>query len=159
MFGLFKTPPFRDSLLGEFAHSRGHWRGAIALDGATNVPLVLSGRRSGPDELAVVMARSLPDAFASWRPTIEAELFEHFSPYAEAVAAGQLPVAAEQFPIISTPSQVWPHVSLVFASVTPLDGELTFEVGYTTAWDIEHMLGARFRTSKFLELCGSIVPP
>ncbi len=159
MFGLFKTPPFRDAQLGALAYARGHWRGEIALDGAATVPLVLSGARAGPDERAVAMARTFPNVFAFWRPAIEAALFEHLSPYAEACAAGQLFENSEQFPSIGTPGEVWPHATLVFAAVTPLDGELTFEVGFSTAWDIEHTLGARFRADEFIELCGSVVAP
>jgi len=49
--------------------------------------------------------------------------------------------------------------SLVFVSVTPLDGVLTTELGYTTAWDEEHTLGVRFQSGKFIELCGSVLPP
>jgi hypothetical protein len=50
-------------------------------------------------------------------------------------------------------------VSLVFVSVTPLSGLLTTELGYTTAWDDEHTLGARFQSGRFIELCGSVLPP
>jgi len=59
---------------------------------------------------------------------------------------------------LETPSQVWAYVSLAFVSVTPLSGFLTVELGYTTAWDEEHILGARFQAGKFLELCGSVLP-
>ena len=44
-------------------------------------------------------------------------------------------------------------------SVTPLSGLLTTELGYTSAWDDEHTLGARFQLGKFVELCGSVLPP
>jgi len=97
--------------------------------------------------------------FASWRPAIEKALFEHYGPYAEALAAGELQPPSEAFPSIAAPNQVWPHVSLVFISVTPLDGVLTTELGYTTAWDEEHTLGARFHSGTFIELCGSVLPP
>ena len=158
MFGLFKSPSFRDPRLGEFARSRRHWRGSLALEGATSVPLVLSGTRTEPDAQAIATARILANAFASWRPAIASSLFEHYSPYAEAVAAGELPPPSEPLPSINTPSQVWPHVSLAFVSVTPLEGVLTSEFGFTTAWDEEHTLGARFQEGRFLELCGSVLP-
>ncbi len=159
MFGLFKSPSFRDPLLGEFTRSRRQWRGSLALEGAASVPLVLSGTRTEPDSQAIATARTLANAFASWRPAIAFSLFEHYGPYAEAVAAGELPPPSEPLPSINTPSQVWPHVSLAFVSVTALEGVLTYEFGFTTAWDEEHTLGARFQEGKFLELCGSVLPP
>jgi len=159
MFGLFKSPPFGDPLLGEFTRSRGYWRGSISLEGSTGVPLVLSGTRLEPSSQAMEAARTLTTAFSAWRPTIESALFEHYVPYAEALAAGELPPQGEAFPSMSTPNQVWPHVSLEFVSVTPLEGVLTSEFGYRTAWDEEHSLGARFQAGKFLELCGSVLPP
>jgi hypothetical protein len=159
MFGFFKSPPFRDPHLGEFTRSRGHWRGSITLDGSASVPLVLSGTRTEPDSQAMEAARILTNAFVTWRPIIESALFEHYGPYAEALAAGELPPPSESFPSINIPSQVWPHVSLEFVSVTPLEDVLTPEFGYRTAWDEEHTLGARFQAGKFLELCGSVLPP
>jgi hypothetical protein len=159
MFGLFKTSPFRDAVLGEFNRSRGHWRGAIALEGAAAVPLVLSGGRTEPDTQAIAIARTLASTFIPWRSSIELALFEHYGPYAETLVAGEHPPTSESFPNITTPSQVWPYVSLVYVSVTPLGGRLATEFGYTTAWDEEHTLGARFQAGEFVELCGSVLSP
>jgi hypothetical protein len=159
VFGLFASPLFRDAQLGAFARSRGHWRGTIGLAAATSVPLILTGTRSAPDSQAVALAREVPARFASWRTQIEKALFEHYEPYAEALAAGESPQASEPFRRIAAPEQVWPYVSLVFVCVTPLVGILTTEFGYTTAWDEEHTLGARFQAGDFLELCGSVLPP
>jgi hypothetical protein len=105
------------------------------------------------------MARELRALLPSWRTTIEKALFEHYEPYAEAPVAGELAPPSEAFPRIASPEQVWPHVSLVFVAVPPLDGVLTTELGYTTGWDEEHTLGARFQSGTLLELCGSVVPP
>jgi hypothetical protein len=159
MFGLFKSPQFRDAQLGALARSRGHWRGSLTLDGRARVPLALSGTRSAPDAQAVAVARDVTTQFGLWRPTIAQALFEHYGPYADALAAGALPPSSATCPSIPAPHQVWPHVSLVFVAVTPFDGVLTTELGYTTAWDEEHTLGARFQSGKFIELCGSVLPP
>jgi hypothetical protein len=67
--------------------------------------------------------------------------------------------AREEPTRIVTPGDVWSHVSLVFVSVTPLGGVLTTELGYSTAWDDEHTLGARFQSGRFIELCGSVSRP
>lgn len=159
MFGLFSSPQFHDPQLGDLAHSRGHWRGSLTLDAGASVPLALSGTRSAPDSQAVAMARELRTLFLSRRTTIEKALFEHYEPYAELLAAGELPPSSEVFPRITSPNQVWPHVTLVFVSVTPLDGVLTTEFGYTASWDEDHTLGARFQSGNLLELCGSVLPP
>ena len=158
MLSFFKSPPFRDPILGEFVRSRGHWRGKLELNGAA-VPLVLIGERSEPNAQALALARTIATNFLAWRPVIEVALFEHYQPYAEALAAGELPAPSHVVPNFSAPSEVWPHVTLVFASVTVLDRALTVELGFTTAWDEEHTLGARFQGGKFIELCGSVLPP
>lgn len=159
MLGWFKSPSFRDPQLGEFTRSRGRWRGSLALDAKAPVPLILSGDRSEPDPQALALARALPQQLPAWRPSIEQALFEHFSPYAEALAAGESPLPSGGPLKIEAPGQVWPHVSLVYISVVPLDGTLTIELGYTTAWDEEHTLGARFRSGNLMELCGSVLHP
>jgi uncharacterized protein DUF6985 len=159
MFGLFKSAPFVDPQLGEFHRSRGAWRGALALDGSALVPLVLSGGRAAPDGDALRIARSIPSEYASWRPMIELELFEHYSPYAEAVAAGEVSPPPSIFPRIDTPSSVWPHTTIEYVQVSPLSGDLTVEIGYRVVWDEEHTLGARFRGGRLLELCGSVLAP
>jgi hypothetical protein len=159
MFGLFKSPTFVDPQLGEFRRSRGAWRGTVALAGVPSVPLVLSGGREAPDDGALKTARSIPSEYASWRPMIEPELFEHYSPYGEAIAAGEASPPPSSLPAIDTPASVWPHTTIRFVQVSPLDGDLTVEIGYRVTWDEEHTLGARIRGGRLLELCGSVLAP
>ncbi len=158
MFGLFKSAPFIDPQLGELRRSRGAWRGALILEPASRVPLVLGGSRNAPDPDALRMARLIPAEFPSWRGQIEQALFEHLAPYAEAVAGGELAPLAP-LPAIEVPSAVWTHASVEFVHVGPLDGQLTVEIGYRVEWDEEHTLGARIRDGKLMELCGSVLPP
>jgi hypothetical protein len=120
---------------------------------------MLSGPRTAPHAQALAAAREVAQAFVSWRPTIEQALFEHYEPYAEAISTGELPSPSEALPRIVTVGDVWSQVSLVFVSVTPLSGVLTTELGYTTTWDDEHTLGARFQSGRFIELCGSVLAP
>src|SRR5262245_10611627 len=120
---------------------------------------MLSGARTEPHAQALAAAREVAQAFASWRPAIEQALFEHYEPYAEAVTAREFPSPSETSPRIAAPGDVWPHVSLVFVSVTPLSGLFTTALRYTTAWDDGHTIGARFQSGKFIELCGSVLPP
>jgi hypothetical protein len=158
VLNIFKSPPFRDASLGELTRSRGHWRGTVRL-GAPVVPLVLAGGRSEPDQQALQLAHTIAPSFPEWRPALANALFEHYRPYAESLAAGELPAPGTPFPRIGAPGEVWPHVTLAFVSVVPLSRVLTIEFGLTTGWDEEHTLGARFRQGKLLELCGSILPP
>lgn len=159
MFGLFKSQPFRDPRLGEFVRSRGHWRGSLSLAAGSVAPLVLAGNRSQPDPRALALARELPQLAQHLRPAIGQALFEHYQPYAEAVADGDDPPPAAGLPLITSPLEVWAHVALLFVSVTPLDGVFTAELGYGVAWDEEHTLGARLRDGQLLELCGSVLAP
>jgi hypothetical protein len=159
VFSLFHSSPFHDPQLGELVRVRGLWRGSITLAADSNVPLALSGTRTAPDPRALVTAREVSEVLASWRTLIEQALFEHYSPYADAVAAGEFSPPGGGLPLITVPNQVWPHVSLVFVAVTPLHGVITTELGYTTVWDEEHTLGVRFQFGKFVELCGSVLQP
>jgi hypothetical protein len=159
MFSLFRSAPFVDEQLGEFRRSGGAWRGMLVLDGAVSVPLVVSGSRTAPDPAALRVARSVPSELPSWRPVIERALFEHYPPYAEADAAGKAEPPAPSLPAIADAPSVWPHTSLAFVQVAPLDGQLTVEIGYRVAWDAEHTLGARLRNGRLVELAGSVLSP
>ncbi len=102
---------------------------------------------------------SVVNAYPSWQPVIEKELIEHLAPYAKAVAAGELPAPEEQLPTIKKPGDIWPHVSIEFVAVAPLDGKHTIEFGYRVTRDEEHILGSRFQEDRFVELCGSVLCP
>ncbi|MGE3649681.1 MAG: hypothetical protein AB7G10_15175 [Reyranellaceae bacterium] len=148
MFSLFKSQPFHDAQLGAFVRSRGLWRGTLSLDAPYPTPLALAGDRSRPDPQALTLARELPATVRLLRPAIEQALFEHYEPYGETAAAA-----------IASPAGIWPHVTLVYVSVTPLGGVLAAELGYRVTWDEEHTLGARVRDGQLLELCGSVLEP
>jgi Domain of unknown function (DUF6985) len=157
---LHRPPPFSDPQLGQLRFSFGFttclWRGSIALLPGTSLPLTVAGTANGPAPEALAMARDLVTRFPSWRPSIEKALFEHYEPYAEALASGELKHLGEPLPVISEPSNVWPLISWVYASVAPLGGSLVIELGVTVPWDEEHTLGLRFEAGRFLELCGSV---
>ena len=158
MFGLFKSAPFSDPVLGALVRSRGYWRGTLPLD-AGPTTLALAGTRNAPDAGALAEARALARRFPAWRPAIDTALFEHYAPYAEALAAGELPEPDEDIPRIASPAEVGSHARLEYVSIAPLDGVLVTELGYLTAWDEEHTLGVRFAGERFVELCGSVLRP
>src|SRR5262249_45361140 len=119
VFGLFRPAPFSDPQLGEFRRSRGLWRGVVLLAGRT-VPLAVSGSRAAPDPQALDIARAITSSYVGWRPVIERALFEHYSPYADAIAAGESELSQDALPRIDEPSAVWPHTHAEFVQVTRL---------------------------------------
>lgn len=86
-------------------------------------------------------------------------MFDHYAPYAEAVAAGESEPPGAGLPRILRPDHVWPLSSVEFVAVVPVDADLAVEIGYRVAWDEEHMLGARLRNGQLIELNGSVLPP
>jgi len=157
MFGLFGNATISDPGLGELRFAKGRWRGLVQLEG-TSLPLAISGSRKAPDDRALLAAQNFSSAFAALRPQIEAALFEHYLPYADAVASGDLPPSAEDIVELEAPGDVWRHAAYQFVSIEPMAGALVTELGITVAWDEEHILGARFGQNTFIELCGSTVP-
>lgn len=159
MFGFLKSASHADLQLGELRRSRGAWRGQINLGTGAPVPLVVAGSRQAPDTAALGIAHAIASALPGWQPSIAAALLEHYRPYAEAVAAGEEEPPAAGLPTIEQADDVWPHVSVTHVAVMPLDGVLTTEIGYRTAWDEEHTLGARLRDGQLVELNGSVLAP
>lgn len=147
MAGLFGSANFDDAVLGQLKRSGGVWRGTVDIGGRTDVPLLLFGSMRAPDAAALEAARELIRSLGDWRPAIEAALFDHYTPYAEAGA---------DVPVLATPGEVWGHVSLQSAAIVKMGGRVTTELVYAAAWDEEHLLGARFQAGQFVELCGSV---
>ena len=83
-------------------------------------------------------------------------LFEHYEPYAEALASGELKRRGDPLPTIARPSDVWPLISWVEASIIPIRGELAVEFNVFVPWDEEHTLGLLFLDGKLVDLCGSV---
>jgi hypothetical protein len=151
-----KPRPHRDPMLGELVRQRGYWRGTITLGDHGAVPLLLAGPRAAPAEAGLGLARELASRYAALRPVIARALFEHYEPYAEAVAAGEEDGDAV-VPGLPGPGDVWAHAALVQVRIEPLGGTETVELAYRTAWDTEHTLGARFQGWALVELNGSIL--
>jgi len=150
MFGVFKSPSFRDAALGELQRKGGYWRGTITLAGQA-LPLVMAGGKDAPDAQALALAQALPSQYPGYTALIVEALFEHHEPYAGDAENGA--------PKLTSASQVWPHVRLTHVLVDTVDSAMAVELGYAAAWDEEHTLGARFRDGALLELNGSVVLP
>lgn len=158
MFGLFRSSPYHHPDLGTLARSRGMWRGTMLL-ASQPTPLAVSGTRQGPDTAALAAVCAAPERLPGWTPIVAQALFDHYAPALDAYRRGELDTGEDPFPLISKPEEVWKHVKLVFLAASPVDGKTMTELGYETAWDIEHTLGARFVGSDFIELNGSVIAP
>ncbi len=128
--------PFQDPQLGELTRRRGRWRGEVDVGGA-RVPLSLVGSRREPEPAALAIAGRVADELASARAALAVALADHREPSGE-TADG------------------W---TVEWASVAPIDGALTLELGLAVAWDEEHTLGARIRDGHLVELNGSVLGP
>lgn len=127
-----------DPVLGDLTRSRRLWRGSVSITDDVSVPLAIMGKRSAPDPVAVVLARSIQDGFRAWRPAIEAALEEHASTADAATSEKPLPY---------------------YAAVIAIDGHPTIELGYRVPWDDEHTLGAIIRDGQLVEINGSVLEP
>lgn len=154
--GIFGTPTFDDAVLGRIERTRGLWRCSLSLSGLKAVPLGMTGSNREPDAAALQEARGIAPLFAGLKPDIQRALFEHYEPYADAASDEDSVGDTMAIPSISTPEQVWAHVSLQSVEIIKLSGVITTEFVYSAAWDEDHMLGARFQGGRFVELCGSV---
>ena len=127
---------FEDPQLGSLTRRRGRWRGEIELAGG-RVALAVVGPRRGPAPDALEIARRAGDELDSARPEVEMALADHREPSGDE-------------------AQAW---TVEWASVAPLDGTLTLELGLDVAWDEEHTLGVRLRHGRLVELNGSVLRP
>jgi hypothetical protein len=156
MSGLFGSPHFDDPLIGRLKRSGGIWRGKLDVGKTPNVPVNLFGSGREPDAAALAAARQLSAMFDGWRPSIQQALFDHYTPYGEAIAAEDRTAQGTKMPALQTPEQVWNHVTLQSVAVVKLGGVVTTEIVYAAAWDDDHMLGARFQGGSLVELCASV---
>jgi hypothetical protein len=155
MFGLFKTKDFQHPEFGVFSWDRGCWRGQCSLADGAPVPLIISGSRKGPDHAAFAHAARLGDDLQQVESKLKQALFEHHLPYAEALQRGDLTLESGPFPAVSDADQALALAEVDAVLILELDGELATEVCYRVPWDEEHILGARFRGPRWIELCGS----
>ena len=156
MSGLFGSPQFDDAVIGRLKRSGGVWRGTLEVGAIPSVPVKLFGSGREPDAAALAAARQISAMFDAWRPSIQQALFDHYTPYSEAIAAEDRAARGTEMPALEKPEQVWNHVTLQSVAVVKMGGIVTTELVYAAAWDDDHMLGARFQSGSLVELCGSV---
>lgn len=156
MSGLFGSPHFDDAVIGRLKRSGGIWRGTLDVGETTGMPLNLFGSGREPDATELAAARQISAMFDAWRPSIQQALFDHYTPYGEAIAAQGQTAQETQMPALQTPEQVWNHVTLQSVAVVKMGGVVTTELVCAAAWDDDHMLGAGFQAGSLVELCASV---
>lgn len=156
MSGLFGSPHFDDVVIGRLKRSGGVWRGTLKVGDTPDVPVNLFGSGREPDAAALAAARQVSAMFGGWRPPIQQALFDHYTPYGEAIAAEDRSAQWTLLPALQKPEQVWNHVTLQSVAVVKMGGIVTTELVYAAAWDDDHTLGARFQAGSLVELCGSV---
>ena len=110
MFGIFKTPPYHDEVLGDLKRSGRHWKGSLPLAPHGTGELIVSGNRSGPDSHGLALAHDLPKRYAGLRSEIQASLFEHYEPGHHAVLEGAFPKHVRPVPEITNADATWLYV-------------------------------------------------
>ncbi|MFT7602032.1 MAG: hypothetical protein ACI8TP_004996 [Acidimicrobiales bacterium] len=141
MFGRAKS--FEDPQLGAFAFTRRAWRGRLRLEPHGSISLTVPGSRSGPDEVALALARTIPVEYERCRAAITTALDEH------RVAALQDHDSAGHDAELGPAS----------AAVIELGRLLTIQLVCRVGWDDDHSLGACLRDGALVELNGSILEP
>jgi hypothetical protein len=154
MFGLFSSKSFPDGQLGALRRSGRYWKGSLVVPSCGTFRLIVIGNRKAPDPIALQLAKQLPDRFESLMPKIQVGLFEHYTPYKEAVDLGEYP--GSPCPSIESPGAVWSDVTPAHVLVEPLGGVPTVEIAFRVTWDEEHTIAALFRDWQFIELNGSV---
>ena len=150
LFDLFKSPPYHDSRSDNYVLARPLAWLAQGRKWSQRSIDALWHAKCAPGA-GVGIAREVKQAFASWRPAIERALFEHYEPYAEAIAGGAVASVAQRrltpncsssrrlgscVVSLSYPSRRWAACSLPNLDTPPFSG------------DEEHTLGARFQLRK-----------
>lgn len=152
MFALSKH--FRDEQLGELLRRGHYWKGSLPVPPCGTFGLALAGSREAPDLVGLALAKELPQRFTSLMSAIQSALFEHYTPYREAIDEGR--ETGSPCPLLVNPEAVWPHVSPAHILVEPGGRVATIEIAFRVAWDIEHTVGTRFQEWQFIELNGSV---
>jgi hypothetical protein len=149
LFDRFKPATLEVPGLGTLQRRRHAWRGSISLGASPAAPLELAGARGGVPDVRLHLARELIARYDRLRPAIQDGLYAHYEPYLEAPDD-------EAMPAIRSASGIWDHVRVAHVRIAPIAGIETVEIGFETAWDVEHTPAARFQDWQLVEFNGSV---
>ncbi len=160
MFGIFKKNSIQHPILGDIKYSFGKWVGKNAKLFETNsVEIRIPGNKQGPSSESINSLFELAEIYPSLKSEIANTLFnEHYIHGKAAFDAGEFEDAAEDFPDIESPNEIWENVSLVRVLVEPFGKKNQIEIAYQTEWDFEHTLGFIIEQNKIASFCGSVGP-
>jgi hypothetical protein len=149
MFGLLRSQPFDDPILGRLERSGGYWRGRMTLPTVGDTEIAIEGGRSGPLPEGVAVLKGFRLVYERLRPSIASALAEH-----RANDESQEPL---------DPARIWEHVTTLGVAVERWGGLSktvpAVVVNYRTDWDEEHTLGAVIHDGALVELNGSVLSP
>ena len=143
--------PREHAELGPLRYKGGRWRGTIALEQGTRIPLFIPGSRDGPNPEGLKMAETATTWWTQARPEIERELYEHYTNGRDDETS-EMPELREQ-------REVWAHVAPTSVEIRPFRSLDEMQVAIRTAWDEEHTLGALICDGRLVGLNGSILEP
>ena len=153
----FRKRTFEEPAFGRWNYYRKSWWAAFDLPGHEGVvEISVFGTKLGPDPVGLALAIELPVRYGELVEGIQAELFAHYAPALELMQAGELPQG--EVPVIDWAGGVWPHVNLEEVRIRGDGGRQSpwIEIVYSTAWDIEHALGAQVQDWRVVGLSGSV---
>jgi hypothetical protein len=151
LLDFLRPPPRPHAELGPLQHKGGRWRGTIALEKGTRIPLFIPGSRAGPDPEGIKVAEQASAWWTQARSDVERELYDHYS-------AGRDDPTADSLELRDS-SDVWTHAVPTSVEVKPFRLLDEIQVAIRVAWDDEHTLGAMIRDARLVGLNGSILEP
>lgn len=149
LFDLFKRATQEAPGFGTMERRRGAWLGTISLGVSASVPLEVAGPHDRIPEARLQLARELMIRYDALRPSIQAELYEHYRPYLETPDDDAVPA-------IHSAPEIWDYVAIAHVRIEPVAGIETVEIGFDTTWDVEHTPAARFQEWRLVEFNGSV---
>ena len=119
----------------------------------------MHGGKSGPSASDVARLSEAIANLVTLKQTVAPKVFEHYEAYKNADSSGLILGTDEPLPKIGEPNAVWEHTFEHVLRIGPYTDASEVELCFMVAWDIEHTLGALFKGSELVELCGSILLP
>jgi hypothetical protein len=154
ILGLFSRPDIVHPELGRLRWRRGLWIGSL-----NELEVRLHGGKSGPSVSDVARLSEAIANLVTLKQTVAPKVFEHYEAYKNADSSGLILGTDEPLPKIGEPNAVWEHTFEHVLRIGPYTDASEVELCFMVAWDIEHTLGALFKGSELVELCGSILLP
>lgn len=144
-------------VLGTLRYKSHTWRGHVVLTGLPPAELWLPGDESGPHPAAAAVAAELRAKWPTLQARLTIELFEHYTPYRESIAAESPSDDDGEFPLMHHSSEVWDHVHEPLVRVVMVGATPEIRLALSTEWDVEHTVGFSIRDWTLHDVSGSVL--